>query len=114
MKFIHFKNYINKKILFITPYPFLEPKSGGEIRIKAIYNYFVKHNQLVVVTRGETDKIQKIDNVIYNRSGKFAQIFNFSLFLELKKMISSIDLIFANTIWSGLTACILKMFWKKT
>ena len=63
----------NKKILFITPFEFRSPKSGGELRINAFFKYLSKNNQVTLVTRGTTKFVHRSDGVIYNKKGRLNQ-----------------------------------------
>lgn len=102
----------SKKILFITPYDFRKPASGGEVRMNALFKAFSKNNELTLVTRGKSNKVHREGDVILSKKGRFSQIFSFKLFRVLKKEIkkSGVEIIFASTIWSGLMAVLLGLF----
>jgi len=102
----------SKKILFITPYEFRNPQSGGENRMNAIYSALAKTHEVRLVTRGDTNHVHRSNDAILNKKGKAAQIFNFKLFYMLWHEIRnrSIETIFVSTLWSGFIGGLLKLF----
>lgn len=100
---------MKQRILFLTPYDFRTPQSGGEVRIHALHAFLRTRHSLITVTRGTTNRIREEADWVFNRKGALNQIFRWDLFRLLKKKIDAepVDLIIANTIWTGLMAVLL-------
>jgi len=102
----------SKKILFITPYDFRNPQSGGENRMNAIFSAMSKFHEIRLVTRGETSHVHRSVDAILNKKGRVAQIFNIKLFSMLWHEIRNrdIEVIFVSTLWSSFIGVMLKLF----
>ena len=112
------------KILSLSPFNFLPPYFGGAKRLYYITKHLAKENKIWVICNNfqylqknyKGNEYQQISNNpnIYLKfvksHGSYSQIINFSGIFEALKLIKKIkpDLIFANYIFSGLHAIILK------